>query len=413
MNTDTFVFEIALAVTLFTAIVACLSAVVIAVRIRLIPAGFAVITINRHKAVRAKIGEKLLGGLADAGINLPSACSGSGTCGLCRIVVLDGGRAALPLERSLFTKRDIGHGVQLACQTVVRGAMSLQIPDEILGVRQWECRVRSNRNVGTFIKELVLDLPEGEIMDFQAGAFIQVTRPPNQVDLEQFEIGPEFRSEWEKFELGRLQSRCDRPTTRAYSIANYPGEKGCIILNVRIALPPPGAAGTVQPGIVSSWLFSLRSGDKITVSGPFGHFFAPRSDREMILIGGGVGMAPLRSHILDQLKRLKSKRKISFWYGARNRQELFYDDLFSELQDEHENFRWHVALSEPRSSDHWEGARGFIHRLLYQAYLKDHPAPEDLEYFVCGPPMMVRAVLDMLDDLGVEDENIHFDDFGE
>jgi len=404
--------EILLGVLLFTAIVVCLAAVVIAARSRLVPAGSVAITINGKRTVTARIGDRLLGALADAGINLPSACGGVGTCGLCRVSVLEGEGAALPVERALFTRRDLRGGARLACQQVVKCAIALEVAEEILGVRQWTCRVRSNRNVGGLIKELILDLREGEVMDFRAGAFVQVTCPPHQIEFAEFDIDPDFRAEWEKFELRRLRSTCAAPTTRAYSMANFPGEKGVVILNIRIALPPPGSPETVPPGMVSSWLFSLRPGDEITVAGPFGHFFAAVSEREMILIGGGVGMAPMRAHILDQLKRLKSKRRISFWYGARNRQELFYVEEFDRLQEQHENFLWHVALSEPKLSDHWEGPTGFVHQLVHRAYLMEHPAPEECEYFVCGPPMMARAVLAMLDGLGVEPESIYFDDFG-
>jgi Na+-transporting NADH:ubiquinone oxidoreductase subunit F len=412
MTMDMAMLEILLGVLLFTAIVVFLSAVVIAARSRLVPAGSAAITINGKRTITARIGDRLLGALADTGINLPAACGGAGTCGLCRVLVLEGGGAVLPVERALFTRRDLRGGARLACQQVVKRAMALELPEEILGVRQWVCRVRSNRNVGAFIKELILDLSECEAMDFRAGAFIQVTCPPHQVEFSQLDIAPEFHPEWEKFGLRRLRARCTAPTTRAYSMANYPGEEGLVILDVRIALPPPGSPETIPPGAVSSWLFSLRPGDEITIAGPFGHFFAPESDKEMVLIGGGVGMAPMRAHILDQLKRLQSQRRISFWYGARSRQELFYVDLFDSLQEEHANFRWHVALSEPKPSDHWEGPTGFIHQTVYDAYLKDHPAPEECVYFVCGPPMMARAVLGMLDGLGVEPESIYFDDFG-
>ena len=409
---DMAMLEILLGVLLFTAIVVFLAAVVIAARSRLVPAGSAPITINGKRTVTATIGDRLLGALADAGINLPSACAGAGTCGLCRVSVLEGGGDALPVERALFTRRDLAGGARLACQQVVKRAMALEVAEEILGVRQWTCRVRSNRNVGALIKELILDLSEGEVMEFRAGAFVQVTCPPHQIEFSQLDIDPEFRPEWEKFGLRRLRAHCTVPTTRAYSMANYPGEKGLVILDVRIALPPPGSPETVPPGVVSSWLFNLRPGDEITVAGPFGHFFAPESDKEMVLIGGGVGMAPMRSHVLDQLKRLGSKRSISFWYGARSRQELFYVDLFDRLQEEHENFCWHVALSEPKPSDHWEGPTGFIHQIVYGNYLQDHPAPEDCEYFVCGPPMMARVVLDMLDGLGIDQESVHYDDFG-
>jgi Na+-transporting NADH:ubiquinone oxidoreductase subunit F len=404
--------EIFLGVLLFTAIVVFLAAVVTVVRSRLVPESSVAITINDEREISARIGERLLGALADAGVNLPSACGGAGTCGLCRVSVLGGGGAALPVERALFTRRDLRAGARLACQQVVKRPMALEVPAEVLGVRQWICRVRSSRNVGVLVKELVLDLLEGEVMEFRAGAFVQVTCPPYKIDFAGLDIDPAFGPEWEKFGLRHLHSNCMVPTTRAYSMANYPGEKGRVILNIRIALPPPGSPETVPPGVVSSWLFSLRAGDEITIAGPFGHFFAPESDREMILIGGGVGMAPMRAHILDQLERLGSSRKISFWYGARSRQELFYVELFDKLQQAHGNFCWHVALSEPKPSDHWDGPTGFIHQVVHDAYLKDHPAPEDCEYFVCGPPMMSRAVLNMLDSLGVEPESIHYDDFG-
>jgi Na+-transporting NADH:ubiquinone oxidoreductase subunit F len=404
--------EILLGVLLFTTLVVFLATVVMLARARLVPAGTAAITINGDRMINARIGDRLLGALVDAGINLPSACGGAGTCGLCRVAVLGGGSGVLPVERALFSRRDLRAGARLACQQVVKRPMALEVPEEVLGVRSWLCRVRATRNVAALIKELTLDLPSGEIMDFRAGAFIQITCPPHQIAFAQFDIDAEFHEEWDKFGLWRLRSTCTHAVTRAYSMANYPGETGRIILNIRIALPPPGSPETVPPGVVSSWLFSLRPGDEITVAGPFGHFFAPESQREMVLIGGGVGMAPMRAHILDQLERLETIRRISFWYGARSRQELFYVDLFDGLQQAHDNFSWHAALSEPKPSDRWDGPTGFIHQVLHDAYLKDHPAPEDCEYFVCGPPMMTRAVLNMLDGLGVDPAAIHYDDFG-
>jgi Na+-transporting NADH:ubiquinone oxidoreductase subunit F len=290
--------------------------------------------------------------------------------------------------------------------------MTVRVPDAVFDVRQWECTVRSNANVATLIKELVLELPQGQTIDFRAGSYVQIACPPYQADFADFDPGSEFHDEWDRLNLRRCRAGTAISTTRAYSMANYPEEKDVISLVVRIAIPPPGAPETVPPGIVSSYLFSLKPGDKVAVSGPFGRFFAAETDNEMVFVGGGAGMAPMRSHILDQLKRLKTKRKITFWYGARSRRELFFDGDFDALQAAYQNFRWSVALSEPRPEDAWQGETGFIHDVLYESYLKDHPAPEDCEYYLCGPPMMVKAVRNMLDNLGVDADNIFFDDFG-
>jgi Na+-transporting NADH:ubiquinone oxidoreductase subunit F len=405
-------FEIGLGITVFTVIVMCLAVIILAARSRLVASGDVDITINDRKTIRTQLGGKLLEVLDDAGINLPSACGGVGTCGLCRVAVVEGGGSALPVESSSIPKRDIARGVRLACQVAVRGDMRLELPDEILGVRRWSCRVRSNLNVASLIKELVMELPEGEAMEFRAGAFIQVTSPPYRARFADFDIAPEFRDLWDRDRLWRYESVSDKPVTRAYSMANYPGEKGIVKLDVRIAIPPPGASESVPPGVVSSYLFSLGPGDAVEISGPYGHFFARDSGNEMVLIGGGVGMAPLRAHILDQLERLISTRRITFWYGARSRRELFYVEEFDRLQAEHPNFRWFAALSESPPEDAWQGHRGFIHQVTYENYLKDHPAPEDCEYYVCGPPVMIKAVRAMLEGLGVEEDNILFDDFG-
>jgi Na+-transporting NADH:ubiquinone oxidoreductase subunit F len=290
--------------------------------------------------------------------------------------------------------------------------MIVQVPDEVFGVKQWQCTVRSNRSIATLIKELVLDLPPGETVDFRAGSYVQIACPAYRARFEDFDIGPEYRAEWDRLGLWRYQVGTAQPTTRAYSMANYPEEDRFVMLDVRIAIPPPGAPDSVPPGVVSSYLFGLRPGDRVTVLGPYGHFFATPSDREMVFVGGGVGMAPMRCHIFDQLKRLESGRRISFWYGARNRRELLYEADFDRLQAEHGNFEWFVALSDPGAMDDWRGPTGFIHEVLYRNYLKDHPAPEDCEYYVCGPPVMIRAVMNMLDSLGVDPDNIFFDDFG-
>jgi Na+-transporting NADH:ubiquinone oxidoreductase subunit F len=291
--------------------------------------------------------------------------------------------------------------------------MEIEVPEDVFGVKKWECRVRSNDNVATFIKELVLELPEGELLDFKAGGYIQIECPPHELSYSSFDIGEEFKPDWVKYDLFELKSKVTEPTMRAYSMASYPEEKDIIMLNVRIATPPPELMGKVPTGIMSSYIFNLKPGDTVTVSGPYGEFLARDTDNEMVFIGGGAGMAPMRSHIFDQLRRLHSKRKISFWYGARSLREAFYVEEFDELERQNENFSWHLALSDPLPEDNWTGPVGFIHTVLYENYLKDHPAPEDCEYYLCGPPMMNAAVTRLLEDLGVEKENVLFDDFGE
>ena len=404
--------EVGLGVALFVTIVMVLATVIVLVRSKLIPSGTVDVTVNESRKIDAPIGIKLLGALADAGIHLPSACGGIGTCGLCKVEVLEGGGGPLPVEMARMPRRELAAGGRLACQVVLREDMTIRVPEDILGVQQWRCTVRSNESVATFIKELVLAMPSGEALSFRAGAFIQVTCPPCKVAFADFNIAPEFRDAWDKLGLWRFEVISAEPQTRAYSMANYPDEKGVIILNVRIALPPPGAPESVPPGIVSSYLFNLKVGDELTISGPYGHFFAAESEKEMVFVGGGAGMAPMRAHILDQLKRIGSQRKITFWYGARSRRELFYTEEFDRLQEEHENFEWFVVLSEPLLEDRWKGHIGFIHQVLHDAYLKDHPGPEDCEYYVCGPPMMIQAVIEMLDSLGVGPESILYDDFG-
>jgi len=318
----------------------------------------------------------------------------------------------LPTELSFITKREAADGERLACQVAVKQDMRIRIPDEVFGVKKWECTVRSNPNVATFIKELILELPQGEHVDFRAGGYIQIECPPHHLKYKDFDIQPEYRDEWDKYNLWRYESRVNEAVTRAYSMASYPEEKGIIMLNVRICSPPPEAPDSVPPGKMSSYIFNLQPGDKVTISGPFGEFFARDTDNEMVFIGGGAGMAPLRSHIFDQLRRIKTNRKITFWYGARSRREVFYEDDFNQLQAEHENFKLFVALSDPQPQDNWTGHTGFIHQVLYENYIKDHPAPEDCEYYMCGPPVMNAAVVKMLESQGVEREQIMFDDFG-
>jgi Na+-transporting NADH:ubiquinone oxidoreductase subunit F len=364
-----------------------------------------------EKSVKVPVGSKLLFALADKGIYVPSACGGQGTCGECKLVVKEGGGDVLPTEKGKLTRKQIKEGYRLSCQVAVKQNLKVEIPAEVFDIKKWECTVRSNRNVATFIKELILDLPEGENVEFRAGGYIQIEAPAHTVYYKDFDVEEQYRGDWDKFDLWRFVSKVDEPIVRAYSMANYPLERGMIMLNVRIASPPPRMPD-VPPGQMSSYIFSLKPGDKVTISGPYGEFFARETDNEMVFIGGGAGMAPMRSHIFDQLKRLDSKRKISFWYGARSLREAFYVEEFDKLQEEHPNFKWYLALSEPLPEDNWDGKVGFIHQVLYDSYLKDHPAPEDCEYYLCGPPLMISAVTKMLDDLGVEKENILFDDFG-
>ena len=403
--------EIGLGIGVFTAIVLVLVFLILAARSRLVPAGKATVVINDERTIASPMGLKLLGALGDAGLFVASACGGGGTCGQCRVRVLEGGGAILPTETSHITRREARDGDRLACQVVVKQDMRIELPREVFGVRKWQCTVSSNRSVATFIKELVLDLPGGEQVDFRAGGYVQIECPPHTVRYRDFDIPERYRSDWDRLDLWRLNSATHEPVTRAYSMANYPDERGMIMLNVRVALPPPGDVNA-PPGIMSSYIFGLRPGGTVTISGPFGEFFARDTDAEMVFVGGGAGMAPMRAHILDQLLRLDSRRRISYWYGARSRRELFYVEDFERLQRAHDNFSWRVALSEPLPEDDWTGNTGFIHEVLHREYLRDHPAPEDCEYYLCGPPMMTRAVVKMLDELGVEPENILMDDFG-
>ncbi|SDX55425.1 NADH:ubiquinone reductase (Na(+)-transporting) subunit F [Nitrosomonas halophila] len=403
--------EISLGVFFFTSIIIALVFLILGARAKLIAQGQVKINVNDKRTIEAPTGGKLLGTLANADIFVSSPCGGSGTCGQCRVQVFDGGGAILPTETSHINKRDARAGYRLSCQVSVKQDMKIAVPDAVFGAKKMTCKVRSNHNVATFIKELVLELPEAEQLDFRAGGYIQIECPPNTSQFKTFEIEDRFRMDWDRYDLWRYVSEADEPVIRAYSMANYPEERGIIMLNVRIATPPPKQQN-LPPGLASSYIFSLKPGDAVTIMGPFGDFFARDTDNEMIFIGGGAGMAPLRSHIFDQLCRLKSKRKISFWYGARSKNEMFYVEDFDNLAQEHDNFEWYVALSDALPEDNWQGYTGFIHQVLYDNYLKNHPAPEDCEYYLCGPPMMSQAVIKMLLDLGVEQENILFDDFG-
>lgn len=402
---------IPLGVAVFILVVLLLVAVILLAKARLVPQGTVKVRINDNNdyTFETRIGEKLLNVLSGNKIYLPSACGGGGTCGMCKVKVLAGGGELLPTESAHINRRQAQEGYRLACQLAVKNELQLAIPAEIFAIRKWECRVRSNRNVASFIKELVLELPAGEEVNFRAGGYVQVETGPYEIAFKDFDIDAKYRSEWDKYDLWRLVSKVDEEVVRAYSMANYPGEKGIIMLNIRIATPP---RPDLPPGKMSSYLFSLKPGDKVTISGPYGEFFAKETEREMVFIGGGAGMAPMRSHIFDQLKRLQTKRKISFWYGARSLKEVFYQEDFDQLQREYPNFRWHVALSAPLPEDNWMGYCGFIHNVVYNNYLRDHPAPEECEYYLCGPPLMLSAVLKMLEDLGVEPENILYDNFG-
>ena len=405
--------EIILGVVMFTVIVLALVVLILAAKSKLVSSGEITIAINDdpEKSVTTTAGGKLLGALAANGIFVSSACGGGGTCGQCRCKVLSGGGDVLPTEMNHLSKREAKAGERLACQVTVRQDMAIELPEEIFGIKKWQCTVLSNDNVATFIKELKLAIPEGEAVPFRAGGYIQIEAEPHHVKFADFDVPPMYRGDWERFKLFELESIVKEPISRAYSMANYPDEKGIILLNVRIATPPFSNM-SVPPGQMSSYIWSLKPGDQVTISGPFGEFFAKQTQAEMVFIGGGAGMAPMRSHIFDQLKRLATTRKISFWYGARSVREMFYVEDFDRLAAECPNFTWHVALSDPQPEDNWQGYTGFIHNVLYEHYLRDHEAPEECEFYMCGPPVMNAAVIKMLKDLGVEDENILLDDFG-
>ena len=399
----------------FTGVILALVVVLLYARKRLVATGEVTIHINgepEHDVCTAA-GGTLLGTLAANGLFIPSACGGKGSCGVCTLKVLDGGGAVLPTERSHLTRGEEREGVRLSCQVKVKQDIRIEVPPELFSVRQWTCRVRSNHNVATFIKELVLELPAGEEVPFRAGGYIQIECPPYALSFRDFDIEEEYREDWDRFNMWQYKATVagDEEVVRAYSMANYPEERGVILLNVRIASPPPRMPD-VPPGKMTSWLFGLKPGDEVTISGPFGEFFAKETGSEMVFIGGGAGMAPMRSHIFDQFRRIRTDRKVSFWYGARSLREAFYQDDFDAIAAENENFEWKLALSEPLPEDNWAGYTGFIHQVLYDHYLKDHPNPEDAEYYLCGPPLMLKACLEMLDSLGVEPENIAFDDFG-
>lgn len=410
--------EFALGVGFFTGIVVALSGIILLARSRLVPAGDVQLQVEpasggEPRAYQVQPGTKLLQALAEQEVYLSSACGGGGTCGQCRCRVLEGGGGILPAETEHFSPREQREHWRLSCQVPVKQDLRVQVPDEVFGVKAWECEVASNDFVATFIKELVLKLPKGEEVDFRAGGFVQLVCPPYDLQYGDLDVPKEYRSDWDHFGIWDFSAHNEDPeVVRAYSMANYPEEKGLLKFNIRIATPAPGSSTATPGGIMSSWVFGLKPGDKVRVFGPFGEFFARDTGAEMVFIGGGAGMAPMRSHIFDQLKRLKSKRKISFWYGARSLKEMFYADEFDKLAQENPNFEWHVALSDPLPEDNWKGLQGFIHQVLLDNYLRAHPAPEDCEYYICGPPLMLSACRKMLYDLGVDSGSVLYDDFG-
>jgi len=403
---------IGLSTGVFTATILLLVALLSYAESKLVNKGKVKLTINNdeEKSPEVEAGSNLLATLANNSIFLPSACGGQGTCGMCHCKITEGGGDVLPTEESQLTRAEIKEHLRLACQVKVKTDMKIEIPEEIFNIQKFECTVRSNDNVATFIKELVLELPQGKTLDFRAGGYIQIYIPPYQLSFNEFDIQKEYHPDWDKYKLWDLKAGNDEEIFRAYSMANHPGENNIVMLNVRIATPPPGT--DFPPGIASSFIFNLKPGDKVDVSGPYGEFFIKETRREMMYIGGGAGMAPMRSHLFHLFHTVKSDRKVSFWYGARSKREMFYDEEFREIQSGFDNFSYNVGLSDPMPEDNWTGYKGFIHQVILDNYLKNHPEPEEIEYYLCGPPMMISAVLNMLNNLGVEPEMIAYDDFG-
>ncbi len=407
---------IGISIVIFLIIIILLVSLLLYARKKLTPQGEVTITINEEKEMVVDPGSTLLSTLSSHGIYLPSACGGAGTCAMCKVQVLDGGGSILPTEVGYFTRKEQMNNWRLGCQVKVKEDMKIHVPPEIFGIKKWECEVVSNRNVATFIKEFVVKLPEGETLDFKSGGYIQIDVPVCEVDFKDMEVEEEYRDEWDKFKMWDLKMKNSEPIYRAYSMANHPAEGNIVMLDIRIATPPwdrkAGGFMKVNPGICSSFVFSRKPGDKVTISGPFGEFFIKPTDKEMMFIGGGAGMAPMRSHIFDLYQTKKTDRKATFWYGGRSLRELFYMDHFEKIEKENANFKFNVALSEPLKEDNWTGYTGFIHQVIMDNYLKNHPEPEEIEYYICGPPMMNDAVVKMLDDYGVPPENVMFDDFG-
>ena len=407
---------VTLSVVMFLAVMLMLVGILLYARSKLVPSGPVKVTINDDKELQANAGGTLLNTLAENGIYLPSACGGGGTCAVCKCQVLDGAGDILPTEVGYFTRKEIQDKWRLSCQVKVKQDLKIQVPKEIFGIKKWECEVVSNDNVATFIKEFVVKLPEGEELDFQSGGYIQIDVPACEVDFKDIEVQEKFRDDWDKLKMWDLKMRNPEPIFRAYSMANHPAEGNIIKLNIRIATPPwdneKNQFMKVNPGICSSYVFERKPGDKVTISGPYGDFFIKDSDKEMLYIGGGAGMAPLRSHIFHLFQTLKTDRKVSYWYGARSKREVFYEDEFRKIEKEFPNFKFNIALSEPLPEDNWDGYTGFIHQVVLDNYLSKHEEPEEVEYYLCGPPIMNESVLKMLDNLGVPEENIDLDDFG-
>jgi len=412
--------EIISGVGMFTGIVLALVAIILAARSKLVASGNVRILINNDEstAISVPAGGKLLNVLADNKVFVSSACGGGGTCAQCKVHVHEGGGDILPTETGHINKREAREGMRLSCQVNVKQDMNIAVPPDVFSVKKWECEVVSNDNVATFIKEFVVRLPPGETLDFESGGFIQIEVPPFECDFKDFEgIDERFHPDWDRFKVWDFKAVNTETIVRAYSMGNHPAEGDIIMLNIRIAVPPPDRSSPtgwkqVPPGLATSYIFSRKPGDKVTISGAFGEFFIQETEREMVYIGGGAGMAPLRSHLFHLFHTLKTGRKVSYWYGARNPNEVFYEDLFRQIEEQFPNFEFHIAMSDPRPEDNWDGYVGFIHQVLNDNYLAQHQAPEDVEYYICGPPIMLQAVQGMLDSLGVEEEMIRYDDFG-
>ena len=404
-------------VIVFPVVIVALTLALMVAETRLKPKGKVKITINGDpdKAIQTEAGNTLLSTLSNAGVLLPSACGGGGTCGVCKCQVTAGGGDILPTEQSHINYRDSKENWRLSCQVKVREDMEIVVPDEVFSINQWECEVIGNKSVATYIREFTLKLPEGENLNFQSGGYIQIEVPPFEADFKNFDVEDEYLEEWTRLGVLDLQTKNVETVSRAYSMANHPAEGNMVMLNIRIANPPVDREKRefmkVMPGVASSYVYSRKVGDKVTISGPYGEFFMQETDREMCYIGGGAGMAPLRSHVFHLFHTLKTGRKVSYWYGARSRQEIFYEDHFRKIEEEFPNFTFHIALSEPLPEDNWDGPVGFIHQVVLDHYLNEHEAPEDVEYYLCGPPLMLNAVRAMLDDQGVEPEMIRFDEF--
>jgi Na+-transporting NADH:ubiquinone oxidoreductase subunit F len=408
---------IATSIAVFLLVILVLVSILLYAKKKLTPSGEVTIDINEGgQKLVVEPGNTLLGTLGNAKIFLPSACGGGGTCAMCKCQVHSGAGSILPTETGYFTRKEAQNDWRLACQVKVKEDMTMSIPQEILGIKKWECEVISNHNVATFIKEFVVKLPDGEILDFKSGGYIQIDVPKIEVEFKDMIIEDEYRGDWDQFKMFDLKMKNPEPTYRAYSMANHPAEGNIVMLNIRIATPPWDRVNNtwmnVNPGICSSFIFSRKPGDKVTVSGPYGEFFIKETNNEMMFIGGGAGMAPMRSHIFHLFHTVKTGRKATFWYGARSLKEVFYAEQFDAIAADFPNFEWHLALSEPLPEDNWEGPTGFIHQVIYDNYLSKHDEPEDIEYYLCGPPMMNSAVTNMLYELGVPDEMVEFDDFG-